>query len=218
MITLELLREKFLKSLPGKSAHAQFYPNRAGNDRNPSDDPKLRMSAVAVILYNNADHVPCTLLIQRPTYDGTHSGQVAFPGGKWETGDQNLQATALRECMEEVGIAENELQYAGKLTDVYIPVSSFLVEPYVFFWPEPRATLTLSEREVTRVYETPLNQLSDENIGKIDVEIAPGTYIREVPHFILPDYRIWGATAIMLNELRLLFRESEPETGEAKSS
>lgn len=218
MITLELLQGKFLKPLPGKPAHAQFYPNRIGNDQNPSQDPKLRMSAVAVILYNNANQEPCTLLIQRPTYEGTHSGQVAFPGGKWEASDASLKATALRECMEEVGIAENELQYTGKLTDVYIPVSSFLVEPYVFFWPEPRTSLTLSEREVTQVYETPISELSDENIGKIDVEIALNTYIRDVPHFILPDYRIWGATAIMLNELRLLLRESETETGEAKSS
>lgn len=215
MITLELLQEKFLKPLPGKPAHAQFYPNRAGNDRNPAEDPKLRMSAVAIILYNNSDQVPCTLLIQRPTYEGTHSGQVAFPGGKWEASDANLQATALRECMEEVGIAQNELQYAGKLTDVYIPVSSFLVEPYVFFWPEPRTTLTLSEREVTNIYETPINQLSDENIGQIDIEIASNTFIRDVPHFILPNYRIWGATAIMLNELRLLLSGSETETGKA---
>jgi 8-oxo-dGTP pyrophosphatase MutT (NUDIX family) len=148
-----------------------------------------------------------SVVIQRTVYEGTHSGQIAFPGGKWETTDHSMKETALRECWEEIGVTADELDYVGKLTDVFTSVSSFLIEPHVFYWKAPRTNFTLSEREVAAVYAIDLCQLQDDaNIVQIDVPIRNGIVLKAVPHFVLNDIRIWGATAIMLSELREVLR------------
>jgi len=147
------------------------------------------------------------LVIQRAEYDGTHSGQIAFPGGKWEQTDTSLLATALRECEEEIGVTEAELTYVGKLTDVFTVVSSFIIEPHIFHWKNPHNQFTVSEREVAAVYSLSVADLLDEKaIEYHNIPLKNGITLKEVPHFALGEVKIWGATALILSELKLVFQ------------
>lgn len=197
---------RFALPLPGESSHLLMYPRKGARPESVNDYDNVRMSAVAIILLEEEESLKA-VVIQRSVYDGTHSGQIAFPGGKWETTDASLKETALRECSEEIGIGADELDYIGKLTDVFTVVSSFLIEPYVFYWKAPRSPLILSEREVAAVYTIDVKMLIDDSsIQHIDVPLQSGLKLREVPHFVFGDVKIWGATALMLSELKLLLK------------
>lgn len=205
-IPYEALVARLQQELPGQAAHLLMYPRKGAAPQAPSPEDTIRLSAVAILLFEQ-EHALKTLVIQRSVYEGSHSGQIAFPGGKWETTDASLKETALRECREEVGISADELDYIGKLTDVYTAVSSFMIEPYVFYWRTPRSSLTLSEREVAAAYTIDLEQLIDDAfIQRIDVPVQNGIVLKDVPHFVLGDVKIWGATALMLSELKWLLR------------
>ncbi len=102
-------------------------------------------------------------LILRPAYDGVHSGQVAFPGGRYEKTDENLIRTALREAQEEIGLRLNDVKVLGILTELFIPASNFYVLPVVAtipyrpdFYPDPR--------EVEDIFEIKLKDISDASI------------------------------------------------------
>jgi 8-oxo-dGTP pyrophosphatase MutT (NUDIX family) len=205
----ETLVRRFNESLPGEEAHRIMYPRAAISPNSLKPDENTRLSAVAILLYNGPDYLH-SLVIQRSVYEGTHSGQIAFPGGKWESADVTGLNTALRECHEEIGVGADELQYIGKLTDVYTAVSSFLIEPHVFFWNRPRTDLQVAEREVAAVHSIPLKPLLDEKtIVYRDVLIKNGLVLKQVPHFDIYPVQIWGATALMLSELKMVLRSIE---------
>lgn len=197
----------FEKDLPGERAHLAMYPKRAASSIALKAAENVRMSAVAIVLFETEENGLQTLVIRRQEYDGTHSGQISFPGGKWEQSDPSLQFTALRECEEEIGIPPGELQPVGKLTDVYVPVSSFLIEPYVFYWEEPHTHFLHSEREVASIHRLPINLLTDDHIELIDVPLTNGQKLLQTPHFNTGEITIWGATALMLNELREVLQD-----------
>jgi len=201
----QLLR-LFEKELPGEKAHVSMYPSRSASSTALKTAQNVRLSAVAIVLYDTSEGLE-TLVIQRQQYDGTHSGQISFPGGKWEESDPSAAFTALRECQEEIGIIPDELQMVGKLTNVFVPVSSFLIEPYVFYWPEPHTRFLLSEREVAAVHRLPVRLLTDESIELIDIEISGGQTLVNIPHFGIGTIKIWGATALILNELREVLKD-----------
>jgi 8-oxo-dGTP pyrophosphatase MutT (NUDIX family) len=199
--TLPALIERLQQPLPGEAAHRLMYP-RAGISADLLKAPEtVRLSAVAILLFEGEESWH-SVVIQRQVYDGTHSGQIGFPGGKWETDDASMRETALRECSEEIGVGADELEYVGKLSDVYTAVSSFMIEPYLFLWKTPRTTFVTSEREVAAVYTISLNALLNEEIEHIDIPLQSGIVLKNVPHFVFGDVRIWGATALMLSELK----------------
>jgi 8-oxo-dGTP pyrophosphatase MutT (NUDIX family) len=199
--TLAALMERLQQPLPGEAAHQIMYP-RAGISPDLLKAPEtVRLSAVAILLFER-DNDWHSVVIQRQVYDGTHSGQIGFPGGKWETDDASMLETALRECSEEIGVGADELEHVGKLSDVYTAVSSFMIEPYVFHWKTPRTTFITSEREVAAVYTISLHALLNEEIERIDIPLQSGIVLKNVPHFVFGDTRIWGATALILSELK----------------
>lgn len=203
-LTRQELIDHLAQPLPGEEAHRAFSPFRQVSSEVLKTAEKVRLSAVAIVLFEQFENW-YTIVIQRQQYEGTHSGQISFPGGKWEQDDPSLRHTALRECREEIGISEDQLEFIGKLTDVYIPVSTFLIEPYVFIWNNPDETFTLSEREVASVHLLDLSQLvDDQRIVLIDVPMANGLTLPRVPHFDFDDFKIWGATALLLNELKTI--------------
>lgn len=210
------LVERFRQPLPGETAHALMYPRKGVSPDLLKVTQDARMSAVAILLFEG-DNCLNSVVIQRTVYDGSHSGQIAFPGGKWETSDASMLETALRECQEEIGVTADELNYIGKLTDVFTAVSSFLIEPHVFYWKTPRTDFTLSEREVAAVHTIDLCELQDDaNIVHLDVPIQNGVVLKSVPHFVVNDIRIWGATALMLSELRLVLRSVRNGNGQIR--
>jgi len=198
---IENLKTNLQKPLPG--VEAQFEMAHVKRERvlaNTYESQNYRPSAVLILLYPNEQEQTSVLLIERMTYNGHHSGQIAFPGGKAEPDDLDLQATALREFFEETG-ADVTPTVIGKLTPVYIPVSKFMVQPFVSF-VEQKPNFLASAYEVNELIEWEINHLlKPEIIKETTIEPTPGYKIK-TPYFDLQGKVLWGATAMMLNELK----------------
>jgi len=196
------IRRAFTQPLPGIEAHQLLASSFRPLNRNEiSDFDNYRESAVALICYphKKAVHI---LLIQRPQYDGHHSGQIALPGGKHEPQDANLEITARRETHEEIGWKIYPENYLGSLTELFIPESKFRVQPFVYYIEE-RQSFYLDKHEVANVIEFPVKQLNDPTIIKYTtIQLRDGREIPRVPYFAINKHIVWGATAIILSELR----------------
>ncbi|MFY0598753.1 MAG: CoA pyrophosphatase [Cyclobacteriaceae bacterium] len=175
-------------------------PILPNGDRFPPLDPlKARKGAVLILFYKMEDqwYFP---LIQRPLYEGVHSGQVAFPGGRKEEQDIDLFETAIRESHEEIGTEVSKINVIGSLSDFFVAVSNHLVKPVVGFY-EGVPNFKPDTREVESVIEVPLEQLLDTTFLKEkEIEAASGYKLRS-PYFELQNKVVWGATAMMLSEL-----------------
>ena len=203
------LKSGLQQPLPGRPAQQTMAPAPRRNNPDRQRRP-LRQAGVLFLFYAREGHMYLPF-IERPRYDGPHSGQIALPGGKREVGDPDLAATAVRETGEEIGVPGSGIQVLGQLTPVYIPNSHYLVTPSVglmsgapAFRPDPA--------EVKAVLECPLAVLLDPacrkreiwNFGDLDVD---------VPFFQVGEHHIWGATAMMLAELLEVLRRTETEAG-----
>jgi 8-oxo-dGTP pyrophosphatase MutT (NUDIX family) len=198
-----------LKSMPllGNEAHSNLLPidtqqrNRAlANDDNP------RLSGVAAIFHANDNGDTALFLIERQTYKGLHSGQIAFPGGKFEQTDGSLEHTARRETFEEIGVSPQQLVLINSLTKVYIPPSRFLVQPFMFVLSK-KATVLKDPREVKSIIQLPISQLLDDQILQVGkMEVAEGINMK-TPYFAIDNHKVWGATAMMLSEIKLMLRK-----------
>jgi 8-oxo-dGTP pyrophosphatase MutT (NUDIX family) len=205
--------------LPGEMVHQEMAPiNRPLASFARKNKENIRPSAVAIIVVENENHQEI-VLIQRPNYEGTHGGQVSFPGGKKETTDRSLLETAMRECSEEIGLNLNESQFVRALTSVYIPVSNFDVAPFVFYHPSS-PNFTADEREVESIFSIRLIDLLDEDsVGTMQIIPSNGNPAMQVPCFNVSNKQIWGATALILNEFKkLLSSYLESEASKPESS
>jgi 8-oxo-dGTP pyrophosphatase MutT (NUDIX family) len=167
-----------------------------------ANNPKR--AGVLALFYPNMQQETTFLLTQRARYQGIHSAQISFPGGKLDLNDANLQETALRETHEEVGIDSKNIEIIRELTDVYIPPSNFLATPFLGFL-NTKPTFKLNH-EVAQTIEVLVSDLLDEkNITSVILETS---YMKkvEVPCFKIQDFVIWGATAMMLSEIKELLR------------
>ena len=188
--------------LKGEISHLPLSPlGRGRSSEALKKANNVRESAVAVILFEKSNELHCTL-IQRPNYEGTHSGQISFPGGKQEQEDTDLLITSIRETYEEIGIELLQEHLVGNLTTVYIPVSNFKVAPYVFYFPTT-PVYKADNFEVAEIIEIKIKELLSESVIKqTSIPISNGNLLKDIPYFDLENKIIWGATAIILNELR----------------
>ena len=162
-----------------------------------------REAGVLILLYpqRNGIYFP---LIQRPDLNphDQHRGQISLPGGKRDADDASITVTALREAEEEVGVAREQVEVLGQLSTLYIPVSNFAVTPTVAWTPEAPVWLP-QPGEVEQVYEVPLASLHDADVVRhTDISLNGNLTLRDVPYFSLAGQVVWGATAMMLSELR----------------
>lgn len=191
---LHQLESALLLPLPGLESQMRMAPEgrrelKLGMNEKPA--------SVMLLLFPEEGNIRI-VFIKRNDYDGMHSGQISFPGGRAETYDKNMAQTALRETYEEIGITSKEIEIIGRLSTLHIPVSNFVVYPFVGyinkkpeFKPDPK--------EVKFVIT-----------ANLSVFLEPSTLIKEewelfgelikVPFFNVENQKIWGATAMILSE------------------
>lgn len=200
------LRARFQEKLPGEASHLEMAPvGRPISSLARKETDFYKESAVSVILFPKGDDVHFYLM-QRHVYEGAHSGQVSFPGGKKEESDPNLIYTATRETFEEIGVKLSSQHLVGELTSVFIPVSKFNMQSFVFCLEE-EPSLVIDSYEVESLFSISVNELlNDENRRKVTIPLGNGQVLKEVPCFYLNEKIVWGATALVLNELKVMLR------------
>lgn len=194
-----------LNELPGEFAHQEMYPGRPLTS-SFHDLSKAKASAVMCLLYQDQNNQAKGILMERQDDGGKHSGQISFPGGKKEQNDPDLLYTALRETEEEIGLSAKKIEVLGALSEVYIPVSNFLVQPYIGFI-RGDFELIPSNYEVKQIIHFSITDLmNDQTITKKDILSHSGTTLKGVPCFYLENKIVWGATSLILNELKYLLK------------
>ena len=197
-----------IKSL-GVEAQFKLAPKmRLGYDAQKIRVSKPKIAAVLALFYPNEKNKVSLLLTKRASYNGTHSGQISFPGGKTEKSDLNLEETALRETFEEVGVLKENIKMIREITEVYIPPSNFLVTPFIGL-TNSKPVFKLNP-EVDKIIEISLfDLLNDNNIGAIAIT---NSYMSEtsVPCFNINGSIIWGATAMILSEIKEILKNIKP--------
>tara|TARA_R110002051_G_scaffold5108_2_gene27353 strand:- start:21424 stop:22065 length:642 start_codon:yes stop_codon:yes gene_type:complete len=194
--------------LPGEASQFKMAPEFRIDElklinstiRNP------RKAAVMALFYPSVSQRTNLLLILRKTYKGVHSNQVGFPGGKVEKADNGLLSTALRETHEEVGVKPSDITVIKEISEIFIPPSNFIVQPYIGLYKNPKPFIK-QDHEVELILEVSLLDFLDEN--KIVSKKMTTSYASniEVPAFKLNGYIVWGATAMMLNEIKELLKQ-----------
>lgn len=190
------------QQLPAITAHLKMAPAERKASMMPEAymANKPRQSAVMMLFYPKND-IAHLVLTKRNEYAGVHSSQISFPGGKAELTDKDLAHTALRETFEEIGITAEDIDVVMPFSELYIPPSNFLVQPYMGI---SYSTLQFNPNpyEVKSIIELPVGDLLDDAIV-INVEMDT-SYAQKiiVPAFQVGEHMVWGATAMILSELK----------------
>ena len=205
IILIENIIENLKQPLPGKRAHKELAPYRNEIELDfKNKNPKI---ASTLLLIYPRDGETFFCLIERQEYEGTHSNQISFPGGKNESGE-SIKETALRETKEEIGVDPISINIIGKLTQVYVPPSNFFIHPFVGycdFTPSFKA----NDREVKRIIEINIEDLFKKDVikfKKMSFKKNSGALNFNVPYLDLNNEIVWGATSVILNEFRKLLQ------------
>lgn len=206
----ERLKSAIRKGLPGTDVQWEL----ASADRHLLDFPKIagpdaREAGVLILLYPVEGSI-YTVFMQRPDYEGIHSGQISFPGGKKELSDENIIRTALREAEEETGINSADVSVIGTLTPLFIPVSNMLVTA-VAGWMDIKPVFNHDPKEVVYLIEADLKKLMDQSIIRTMPYEVRGI-MTEIKYFDYKGNVIWGATAMMLHELLSIIKRENIRT------
>ena len=170
-----------------------------------------KKAAVIAALYEDYDKVRL-ILILRNTYNGVHSNQIGFPGGRVEVYDKTLFDTAIRETHEEIGVRVQKNELIRELQEIYIPPSNFNVYPFLVILNHP-PSFVKDDKEVKEIITIDLESLLNCKItqtlipipAKLNELITQNDV--EVPTFKLAGYNVWGATAMMLSEIKDLIND-----------
>ena len=194
--------------MPGEASHHKMAPIERLEELTKQSLKKnnVKRASVMALFYPNKNGETHLALILRKTYKGVHSAQVGFPGGKQESSDLSSMHTALRETQEEIGVLQKDIIVLKKLTQIFIPPSNFFVEPFIGVC-QNTPHFTLQQTEVEALIEVKLSDLLDDAIYcTTRVSSSYATDI-QVPAYILNTHVVWGATAMMLSELRELLKK-----------
>ena len=190
----ENLKDELDKGLPGEHAQLKMAPKIRDYFK---PKVKSRDAGVLILLYQKKGEIYVAFIL-RNEYDGPHSGQISFPGGKSEKSDKNIIDTALRESHEEIGINPEKVKIVGQLTPLHIPVSNFMVYPIIGIY-EDEPIFKADPNEVQKILEVKLKDLIDSD-NCTTKEFHYGEISFTAPIYCPNNITIWGATAMMLSE------------------
>lgn len=202
------LSKGLLHPLPGKASHLTMSPSPLDLRRFEIKLPNTHNRSAVLLLFYPEEGEAFFPLIKRPIYKGVHSGQIALPGGKYEELDGDLSKTALRESYEEVGVDISKVELVGKLTDLFIPTSNFLVSPYLGVISE-KPQFVPEKKEVYRILLTPFRTLQSPEILKRRELLVGDKFKLDTPYFELDGETVWGATAMILQELLQIIKNAD---------
>ena len=211
-MTFSIFNKQIVKitklDLPGEASHYKMAPIERLKEltKQSLKKNKAKRASVMVLFYPNKAGETHLALILRKTYKGVHSAQVGFPGGRQEVSDLSSKHTALRETQEEIGVLQEDIRVLKKLTKIYIPPSNFFVEPFIGTC-DKTPQFVLQQTEVEALIEVKISDLLDDGIyctRRLSTSYATDI---EVPAYILNTHVVWGATAMMLSEVRELLKQ-----------
>ncbi len=186
--------DAFNQKLPGSVAHRKMLPENRNLTIPPSDKIRVKNSSVLLLLFpENNEIVAC--LIKRPKHMRHHAGQIALPGGKIEENESALE-TAFRETSEEIGIQTENIKILGKLSELYVDVSRFLIHPFIG-WLDEKPKFEINKNEVDKIVLFPLFNYKN-SFDQVELETKTGKL--NVPCIKFEGEIIWGATAMILSE------------------
>lgn len=199
----EFIQEVELKlqaPLPGLTAHYKMSHVVRQHYRTPPKDARV---ACVLALFYPKDGDSHIVFIERDSSNPNdrHKGQISFPGGKYEKEDSTYEQGALREAEEEVGVNAKDIKVLGNLTELYIPVSNFLVYPFVGFL-NYRPEFIPQIGEVKSILEVPFADFQKTDIiQETDLKVRQNMTLKNVPYYNVNGKTLWGATAMMMSEL-----------------
>lgn len=165
-----------------------------------------KKAGVLALFYPDINRVTKLVLILRKTYNGVHSAQVGFPGGKLEPQDTSLQDAAIRETFEEIGVPVQDIRVIKQLSEVYIPPSNFYVLPFLGI-TQLTPSFIKQDDEVEAIIEVELQHILDDN-RLITKTVSTSYSVNvKVPAFKLNGHVVWGATAMMLSEIKDILKQ-----------
>ena len=196
LIDVGNIKKALSQTLPGQFSHRKMLPPNRELSAQPDELSRIKHSSVLLLLFMENNEINACL-IKRPEHMKHHAGQIALPGGRIEKGETALE-TALRETWEEIGITSDQIVILGSLSEIYVQVSRFQIHPFVG-WLDKKPEFVINENEVEKTISFPL-KLTTNSFEEVELETLTGTL--KVPCFRFEDEIIWGATAMILSELK----------------
>jgi len=202
---LHLIEKSRHKNLPADKAHRLMMASEVRKQifKDVAYDSPPRNSAVLALIYPDQAQQARMVFILRKTYNGHHSGQISFPGGKQEVFDSDLITTALRETEEEIGVHPELIHIVRNLSPVFIPISNYKVQPYLAIANQP-IQFVKDPIEVEDILSLDIEQILHNDLIDISHTYFGKTY--NLKAFKVQNIKIWGATAMILSEIVCLLK------------
>ena len=198
----EQLKARLKKPLPGNEAHLITRIKTKSEVTFPNTIETAIPAAVLILLFPFKDEIQF-FLTKRTEDVEHHKGQISLPGGIREN-NETLEKTAVRETKEEVGIDPNTIMNLGSLTPFFIPVTGYIVHPFIG-WCKEKPSTQVHDVEVNQLFSVSISELLDENILQNEEWNIRG-YDAIVPYYNFRECKVWGATAAILSEFKLILK------------
>ena len=198
----EQLKARLKKPLPGNEAHLITRIKTKSEVTFPNTIETATPAAVLILLFPFKDEIQF-FLTKRTEDVEHHKGQISLPGGIREN-NETLEKTAVRETKEEVGIDPNTIMNLGSLTPFFIPVTGYIVHPFIG-WCKEKPSTQVHDVEVNQLFSISISELLDENILQNEEWNIRG-YDAIVPYYNFGKCKVWGATAAILSEFKLILK------------
>jgi|TARA_B100001750_G_C15157023_1_gene422490 8-oxo-dGTP pyrophosphatase MutT (NUDIX family) len=199
----EQIKERLKKPLPGNEAHLTTRIKTKSEVTFPNTQETARPAAVLILLFPFEDEIQF-FLTKRTEDVEHHKGQISLPGGIREN-NESLNETALRETKEEVGIDSTKIIISGSLTPFFIPVTGYIVHPFIG-WCKEKPSTKIHDVEVNQLFSVSITELMDEKILQTEQWNIRG-YDAIVPYYNFGKCKVWGATAAILSEFKSILED-----------